>query len=125
MPDEPTDGAVKAKRSRSYMSSRAFWEMVDRLQLRDADALRLIDCSDKIKGPYRRPRFSLTLRQAWLAGYLPKIEAALRASSRPLAWLQKPNRAALFSGRAPIKMMTDQPGQGAAEVLRFLTTPRK
>jgi hypothetical protein len=123
--DERTNVAVRPERSRTYMTSRAFWEVVDRLQLRDADALRLIDCPDKIKGPYKRPRFHLTLRQAWLAGCLFKIEAALQASSRSPEWLQKPNRAALFSGRAPIKLMTDRLGEGATEVLRFLTTPRK
>jgi hypothetical protein len=107
------------------MTSRAFWEVVDRLELRDADALRLIDCPGKIKGPYRRPRLHLTLRQAWLAGYLLKIEAALRASGRSPEWLQKPNRAALFLGRAPIRLMTDRLGEGAIEVLQFLATPRK
>ena len=123
--DELTNVAVRPKRSRTYMTSRAFWEVVDRLQLRDADALRLIDCPGKIKGPYKRPRLHLTLRQAWLAGYLLRIEAALQASGRSPEWLRKPNRAALFSGRAPIKLMTDRLGEGATEVLRFLSTPRK
>jgi hypothetical protein len=69
--DELTNVAVRPKRSHTYMTSRAFWEVVYRLELRDADALRLIDCPGKIKGPYRRPRL-IALKPApncaWTAG---------------------------------------------------------
>ena len=59
------------------MTSRAFWQAVDRLQIPDADALELIGYPGKIGSSGKRPRFRLTTHQTRLAGYLPEIEAAL------------------------------------------------
>ena len=102
------------------MTSRAFWQWVDRLQLADADALDLIGYPGKIGPTGKRPRFRLTTRQARLARYLPEIEAALQAAGQTPAWLQRKNRSAPFSGRAPVKLMAEREGEGAAEVLQFL-----
>ena len=61
-----------------------------------------------------------TTRRARLADYLPEIEAALEAAGQTPTWLRRRNRAAPFSGRAPVVLMAEQPGEGAAEVLQFL-----
>jgi hypothetical protein len=102
------------------MTSRAFWQMVDRLGIPDADALDLIDYPGKIGPSGKRPRFRLTTRQTRLAAYLPEIEAALQAAGQTPAWLQRQNRATPFSGCAPVKLLTERDGEGAAEVLQFL-----
>ncbi len=116
----PPGTDVAPVRPSHTMTSRAFWEAVDRLQIPDADALALIDYPGKLGVSGRRPRFRLTTRQARLAGYLPEIEAALAAAGQTPAWLRRPNRAACFAGRAPVKRTAEQPGDGAAEVLQFL-----
>ena len=103
------------------LTSRAFWQAVDRLQIADADALALIEYPGKVAASGKRPRFHLTTRQTKLAGFLPEIEAALAAAGQTLAWLRRPIRSAPFSGRTPIKLMAEQPGEGAAAVLQFLT----
>jgi hypothetical protein len=73
-------------------------------------------------GPHgQRPRFRLSTRQACLASYLPAIDAALQAIGEAPAWLQRRNRAAPFCGRAPLEWMTERDGEGAAEVLHFLS----
>ena len=102
------------------MTSRAFWQAVDRLQIPDADALELIGYPGKIGSSGKRPRFRLTTHQTRLAGYLPEIEAALETAGLTPAWLLRRNRAAPFSGRSPIKLMAERDGEGAAEVLQFL-----
>jgi hypothetical protein len=102
------------------MSSREFWELVDRLHIPDAEALELIDYAGKIGGSGKRPRFRLSTRQTRVAAYLPEIEAALRTIGEETGWLHRRNRAAPFAGRTPIKVMADDEGAGAAQVLQFL-----
>ena len=84
------------------------------------DALDLRGHPGKIGPSGKRPRFRLTTRQAHLARYLPEIEAALRAAGQAPAWLQRRNRAVPFSGRAPVELMAERKGEGAAEVWQFL-----
>ena len=102
------------------MTSRAFWQMVDRLQIPDADALELIDYPGRIGASGKRPRFRLSTRQTRLAAYLPEIETALYKIGETPAWLQRRNRAAPFSGRTPLQWMMEQEGAGLAGVLQFL-----
>ena len=102
------------------MTSRAFWEAVDRLEIPDADALAMIGYPGKIGPSGKRPRFRLTTRQTRLARYLSEIEAALQAAGEAPTWLQRRNRAAPFSGRPPVELLVQRNGEGAAEVLRFL-----
>jgi hypothetical protein len=85
------------------VTSRAFWQWVDRLQIPDADALDLIGYPGKIGPSGKRPRFRPTSRQARLARYLPEIEAVVRAAGQAPAWLQRRNRAVPFSGRAVLR----------------------
>jgi Protein of unknown function (DUF2384) len=102
------------------LTSRAFWQAVDRLQIADADALGLIDYPGKLSASGKRPRFHLTTRQTKIAAYLPEIEVALAAAGQTTAWLCRPIRSAPFAGRTPVKLMAEQPGEGAAVVLQFL-----
>ena len=102
------------------MSSAAFWQLVDRLQIPDAAALELIGYAGKVGKVGKRPRFRLSSRQTHLAAYLPEIEGALQMIGEGPAWLQRRNRAAPFSGRTPIKLMVERDGEGLAEVLQFL-----
>jgi hypothetical protein len=102
------------------MSSAAFWRLVDRLQIPDPDALELIGYAGTIGETGKRPRFRLSSRQTHLAAYLPEIEAALQTIGEGPAWLRRRNRSALFSGRAPIKLMVERDGEGVAEVLQFI-----
>jgi hypothetical protein len=102
------------------MSSRAFWEIVDRLQIPDAAALDLIGYPGKIGPSGKRPRFRLTTRQTRLASYLIEIEAALLASDQTPKWLQRRNRSAPFSGRVPLERAKERGDEGLAEMLQFL-----
>src|SRR4051812_11995803 len=111
----PTPSPIRAG---GAMSSRAFWERVDQLQIPDTDALELIGYLGKIGPSGKRPRFRLSTRQTKLALYLPEIEAALQAIGEPPAWLRQRNRSAPFSGRA-LEWMTKQGDDGLAEVLQF------
>jgi hypothetical protein len=113
------DATAAVQPSRA-MTSIAFWQMVDRLQIPDADALELIGYPGKIDASGRRPRFRLTTRQTRLAAFLPEIEAALKAVGQEPVWLRRRNRAAPFSGRAPVRLMAERSGEGAAQVLQFL-----
>lgn len=64
------------------MSSREFWELVDRLHIPDAEALELIEYTGKIGGSGKRPRFRLSTRQTRVAAYLPEIAVALQTDWR-------------------------------------------
>jgi hypothetical protein len=80
--------------------SAAFWRLVDRLQLPDAEALELISYPEKIGLSGKRPRFRLSTRQTHLASYLPVIEAALQAIGEAPGWLVRRNRSVPFRGGA-------------------------
>ena len=103
------------------MTSKEFWELVDRLQIPDADALSLIGYPGKLGASGQRPRFRLTTRQSRLASFLPEIEQALSAAGHEPGWLRRRNRAAPFSGSTPVRLMAEKPGEGVAAVLQFLT----
>jgi hypothetical protein len=102
------------------MSSAAFWRLVDRLQLPDAEALELIGYAGKLGPSGKRPRFRLSTRQTHLASYLPEIEVALQSIGEPTGWLLRPIRSAPFHGRAPIRLMSERGREGMGDVLHFL-----
>jgi hypothetical protein len=102
------------------MTSRAYWQMVDRLQIPDAMALEIIGCPGKLPLTGRRPRFRLNTRQSRLAAYLPEIEIALQSINESPDWLRRRSRVVPFSGRTPLDLMAQRDGEGVAEV-GFLT----
>ena len=62
----PTPDAAPV-RPGGTMSSAAFWRLVDRLQLPDAEALELIGYAGKLGPSGKRPRFRLSTHQTHLA----------------------------------------------------------
>ena len=102
-PDQSQPPKAPASPPSRTVTSRAFWQWVDRLQIPDADALDLRGYPGKIGPSGKRPRFRPTSRQARLARYLPEIEAVVRAAGQAPAWLQRRNRAVPFSGRAVLR----------------------
>ena len=112
--------APTLSRPGSTMSSAAFWRLVDRLQLPDAEALELITYAGKIGPSGKRPRFRLSTRQTHLASCLPEIEAALQAIGETPGWLVRRNRSVPFRGRSPVKLMAERDGEGMGDVLQFL-----
>jgi len=98
---------------RGTLTSTAFWEQVDRLEIPDTQALELIRYPGKLPASGKRPRFHLNTLQTRLATYLGQIEAALRASGESPDWLRRRNRAAPFGGRTPLAVMADEGGMAA------------
>jgi hypothetical protein len=113
---QPLSGRAAQCRPRTA----AFWGLVDRLQLPDAEALELISYPEKIGPSGKRPRFRLSTRQTHLASYLPEIEAALQAIGEAPGWLVRRNRSVPFRGRAPVKRVAERDGEGMDDVLQFL-----
>jgi hypothetical protein len=68
-------------RAGGTVSSRAFWELVDRLQIPDANALEVIGYPGKIGTTGKRPRFRLSTRQTKLALHLPGLRRRCRRSA--------------------------------------------
>jgi hypothetical protein len=100
------------------MTSKAFWEQVDRLDIPDAEALALIGYPGKLPASGKRPRFRLNTLQTRLATYLGQIEAALLAGGKSPDWLRRRSRGAPFGGRTPLAVMGD--AGGMATVLQAL-----
>jgi hypothetical protein len=62
------------------LSSPEFWDLMQRWQIPDATALKLIEFSGKLGASGKRPRFRFTTRQRRITSYLPEIDAALAAA---------------------------------------------
>jgi hypothetical protein len=103
------------------MSSAAFWRLVDRLGIPDADALALIDFPGKLPSSGKRPRFRLTTRQTRQANALAEVAAALETLGEKLTWLTLKNRGKPFSVLSPLEFMVACDGERISEVMRFLT----
>jgi hypothetical protein len=79
------------------MPSSAFWKLVGRIQIPDAEALELIDYAGRNGEVRQTPTLPIVVPPD-ASGCLPlQIEAALAAIGEP-AWLMRKNRAAPFSG---------------------------
>ena len=64
------------------LSSRQFWDLMERWHIPDATALELIEFPGKLGMSGKRPRFKFTTRQQRITSYLPEIDAALVAAGR-------------------------------------------
>jgi hypothetical protein len=102
-------------------SSAAFWSLMGRWRIPDAEALDLIEFPGKLGKSGKRPRFRLITRQQRLLAALLEIEAALTAIGRDATWVHKPIRTAPFLGRSPLSYMIEGKEPAIAEVLRDLT----
>jgi hypothetical protein len=102
------------------LSSREFWELMERWRIPDATALELIGFPGKLRASGRRPRFRFTTRQRRITSYLPEIDAALAAAGKDPAWLHRKIQTAPLLGRTPVESMTAHGMDGMADLLRLL-----
>jgi hypothetical protein len=102
------------------LSSREFWELMERWRIPDATALELIGFPGKLRASGRRPRFRFTTRQRRITSYLPEIDAALAAAGKDPAWLHRKIQTAPLLGRTPVEHMTAHGMDGMADLLRLL-----
>ena len=84
------------------LSSRQFWDLMERWRIPDATALELIEFPGKLGASGKRPRFRFTTRQQRITSYLPEIDAALTPAGKDQAWLHRKIQGAPFSRRTPI-----------------------
>jgi hypothetical protein len=102
------------------LSSREFWDLMERWRVPDAIALELIEFPGKLGKEGKRPRFRFTTRQKRITSYLPEIDAALMAAGKDPTWLHRKIQGAPFSRRTAIECMVERGMGGMADVLQAL-----
>lgn len=102
------------------LSSRQFWDLMERWNVPDATALELIEFPGKLGKEGKRPRFRFTTRQQRITSYLPEIDAALAAAGKEVAWLHRAIAATPFSCRSPLDHMVARGMAGMTDVLQAL-----
>ena len=102
------------------LSSRQFWDLMERWRVPDATALELIEFPGKLGASGKRPGFRFTTRQQRITSYLPEIDAALAAAGKDQAWLHRKIQAPPFSRRTPIEHMVMHGMEGMTNVLQTL-----
>jgi hypothetical protein len=102
------------------LSSRQFWDLMERWRVPDATALELVEFPGKLGASGKRPRFRFTTRQRRITSYLPEIDAALAAAGKDQAWLHRKAGGAPLSRRTPIEHMVAHGMDGMADVLQVL-----
>jgi hypothetical protein len=102
------------------LSSRQFWDLMQRWRIPDATALQMIEFPGKLDASGKRPRFRFTTRQKRITSYLPEIDAALTPAGKNQAWLHRKIQDAPFSRRTPVEYMVAHGMEGMAHVLQYL-----
>jgi hypothetical protein len=103
---------------RSNATARNFWTLMDRWNVPDRHALRLIDYPAGLTKSGKRPRFALTTPQSERLAYLIEIDINLRTLSvDATAWLARENGAL---GAKPLDLMIRRGMPGIRSVLQFL-----
>jgi hypothetical protein len=98
-----------------HPSSTTFWDLMDRWDVPNDQALELVVYEGKLPTTDRRPRFKLSTEQAGIVATLLEIDSALTTAGLDPSWLHK--RSGKRS-RSPLDLMRT----GAMdEVLRSLT----
>ena len=127
--ETPTRGSTSAADAAEYapprplgriLSSRQFWDLMERWHIPDATALELIEFPGKLGASGKRPRFRFTTRQQRITSYLPEIDAALSAAGKDQTWLRRKIQRSPFSRRTPIEYMVAHGMDGMADVLQLL-----
>ena len=96
-------------------SSATFWDLMDRWDVPNDQALELVGYEGKLPTTDRRPRFKLSTEQARIVATLLEVDSALATAGLDPSWLDK--RSGKRS-RSPLDLMR----AGAMdEVLRSLT----
>ena len=103
------------------VSSVAFWSLMDRWEVADADALRLLGHPGGLTKKGTRPRFKLAGDEVEAFLGLQEIDTAVDALKlRPSAWLRQPIKEQPFGGTAPLAFLVREALPGMRVVLRFL-----
>jgi hypothetical protein len=123
---EPPDPApaytAPPVRSGGSFSSAAFWSLMDRWGIADADALDLLGHAGGLTKKGTRPRFKLTPAEVDMATALQAIDEVLASLNiKAQAWLSKPVAAEPFRGGKPIDLIKTMRLEGARSVHRSLT----
>jgi hypothetical protein len=87
------------------LSSRQFWDLMERWRVPESTALELIGFPGKLRKDGKRPRFRFTTRQQRITSYLAEIDAALTSAGKDQTWLHRKIRNLRFSHRSPIEHM--------------------
>jgi hypothetical protein len=115
---EPEEASVRPLGR--VLSSRQFWDLMERWHVPDATALELIKFPGKLGKEGKRPRFRFTTHQQRITSYLPEIDAALSAAGKDQTWLHRKIQRSPFSRRTPIEYMVAHGMDGMADVLQVL-----
>ena len=121
---KPTTPALKHKSKEMpprplgrILSSRQFWDLMEKWRIPDATSLELIEFAGKLGKSGKRPRFRFTTRQQRITSYLPEIDTALAAAGKDQNWLHRKIEAAPFVRRSPIGHMLARGTEGMSDVL--------
>ncbi len=115
----PTTAAAPAEPP--ALTTKAVWPLMDRLQIPDEIALRLLGHAAGVGPSGKRPRFTLDAEETRRLNYLREIASTLEIMFGEAGpWLRQPADALPFHGQAPLDYMVARGAAGIAEVLRFL-----
>jgi hypothetical protein len=96
-------------------SSVTFWDLMDRWDVSDDQAMELVGYEGKLPTTDRRPRFRLSTKQVRIVATLLEVDSALATAGLDPSWLHKRSGT---GSRSPLDLMR----AGAMdEVLRSLT----
>jgi uncharacterized protein (DUF2384 family) len=108
--EEPASGPV---------TGSAFWALMARWDVPDAQALQLIGQPPSASG--KRPRFALNPDQAERLALLREVDRhATDIYQDAAGWLQRVNRSTMFGGRSPVDYMARKGREGIEAVLVHL-----
>jgi uncharacterized protein (DUF2384 family) len=101
------------------VSGAAFWELMARWGVSDAEALQLIGQPPSASG--KRPRFALNPDQAERLEMLREVDRhATDIYQDAGEWLRRPNQTTMFAGMPSITLMAQEGREGIEAVLRHL-----
>lgn len=104
----------------SKLTTKVFWPLIDKWDISDDTALRLLGHEGGLTSTGKRPRFTLTVHEARRVPYLRQIDVVLDMVFGGADWLSKPIREMPFKGLSPIDYMIKNQFPAFAEVLRYL-----
>ena len=119
-PPNHEDAETPSKPLGRILSSRQFWDLMERWRIPDATSLEVIEFAGKLGKNGKRPRFRFTTRQQRITSYLPEIDAALAAAGKDQNWLHRKIEAPPFMHRSPIEHMLASGTAGMSDVLQRL-----
>ena len=103
------------------VSSAVFWSLMDRWEVPDTEALRLVGHPGGLTKKGTRPRFRLEGDEVEAFLGLQEIDTAVDALKlRPSAWLRQPIKEQPFGGSVPLAFLVREALPGIRVVLRFL-----